>query len=59
MTPEATREQYLEGSDASLTSPDGYELDIAYLARPGMDDIQLDFIYDYRTNVAQYPAWHA
>lgn len=59
MTPDATREQYLEGSDASLSSPDGYELDIAYLARPGMDDIQLDFIYDYRTNVAQYPAWHA
>lgn len=59
MTPDATREQYLEGSDASLTGPDGYELDIAYLARPGMDDIQLDFIYDYRANVAQYPAWHA
>jgi pimeloyl-ACP methyl ester carboxylesterase len=59
MTPEATREQYLQGSDAGLVPPDGYELDIAYLARPGMDEIQLDFIYDYRTNVAQYPAWHA
>lgn len=59
MTPDATRMQYLTGSDTDLMSPDGYELDIAYLARPGMDEIQLDFIYDYRTNVEQYPSWHA
>jgi pimeloyl-ACP methyl ester carboxylesterase len=59
MTPDATRMQYQTGSDAELLSPDGYELDIAYLARPGMDEIQLDFIYDYRTNVEQYASWHA
>ncbi len=57
LTPEATRFQYLEGADSSRVSPDGYNLDIAYLARPGMDEIQLDLIYDYRTNVALYPAW--
>jgi len=59
LTPDAVRTQYLTGSDASRVAPDGYELDIAYLARPGQDEIQLDLIYDYRTNVARYPAWHA
>jgi len=54
-----TRRHYLDGADASLVSPDGYELDIAYLARPGQDEIQLDLFYDYRTNVASYPAWQA
>jgi pimeloyl-ACP methyl ester carboxylesterase len=57
LVPEVTRDQYLIGSVAEETSPDGYELDIAYLARPGNDEIQLDLIYDYRTNVASYPAW--
>ena len=59
LTPEATRSQYLTGSDAAKVSPDGYTLDIAYLARPGQDEIQLDLIHDYRTNVALYPAWQA
>jgi pimeloyl-ACP methyl ester carboxylesterase len=59
MTPDATRGQYLTGSDPEKMSPDGYELDIAYLARPGMDEIQLDFVLDYRSNVAAYPAWQA
>jgi pimeloyl-ACP methyl ester carboxylesterase len=58
LAPEVTRGQYKTGSDASLVSPDGYELDIAYLARPGQEEIQLDLIYDYRTNVALYPDWH-
>jgi pimeloyl-ACP methyl ester carboxylesterase len=58
LSPAATRAQYKVGSDPTLLSPDGYELDIAYLAREGQDEIQLDLIYDYRTNVALYPAWH-
>jgi pimeloyl-ACP methyl ester carboxylesterase len=58
LTPQATKAQYLMGSDLELMPPDGYELDIAYLAREGQDDIQLDLIYDYRTNVRLYPAWH-
>jgi pimeloyl-ACP methyl ester carboxylesterase len=58
LKPDITIGQYTAGSDRSLLSPDGYELDIAYLGRPGQDEIQLDFIYDYRTNVAAYPAWH-
>jgi pimeloyl-ACP methyl ester carboxylesterase len=59
LTREGLSSQYLVGADASKVAPDGYELDIAYLARPGQDDIQLDLFYDYRTNVALYPAWQA
>jgi pimeloyl-ACP methyl ester carboxylesterase len=57
LAPQVTRDQYLMGSIAEETSPDGYELDIAYLARDGAEEIQLDLIYDYRTNVASYPDW--
>jgi pimeloyl-ACP methyl ester carboxylesterase len=47
--------QYGTGADPDRLSPDGYELDIAYMARPGAEEIQLDLIRDYRTNVALYP----
>lgn len=49
--------QYGTGADPARLSPDGYELDIAYMARPGADEIQLDLILDYRSNVALYPAF--
>jgi pimeloyl-ACP methyl ester carboxylesterase len=51
--------QYLHGTDPSRVSPDGYTLDIAYMARPGADEIQLDLILDYRRNVALYPSFQA
>jgi len=51
--------QYGTGSDPELLSPDGYELDIAYMARPGAEEVQLDLIFDYRTNIAMYPAFQA
>lgn len=60
LTPDTIRNwQYGTGADPSLLSPDGYELDIAYMARPGVEEIQLDLILDYRSNVALYPAFHA
>src|SRR5450755_3018219 len=31
--------------------------ELAFLGRPGQQDIQTDLFYDYRTNVASYPAW--
>jgi pimeloyl-ACP methyl ester carboxylesterase len=56
LSPDTIRDwQYGTGSDPDRLSPDGYELDIAYMARPGADDIQLDLIGDYKTNVALYP----
>lgn len=51
--------QYGTGADPTLLSPDGYELDIAYMARPGAEEIQLDLILDYRSNVALYPDFQA
>ena len=34
-------------------------LDQPLLDRPGNDKIQLDLLYDYRTNLERYPAWQA
>jgi pimeloyl-ACP methyl ester carboxylesterase len=47
--------QYGHGAPRERLSPDGYTLDIAYLSRPGADEIQLDLVLDYRSNVALYP----
>lgn len=47
--------QYRTGTNPELLSPDGYNLDIAYMARPGAEEIQLDLILDYRTNLDRYP----
>lgn len=46
--------QYGTGADPERLSPDGYELDIAYMSRPDAEEIQLDLIRDYRNNVALY-----
>lgn len=56
LTPETTKWQYLHGvQDVSLVAPESYELDSALLARPGIDEIQLDLFLDYASNVALYP----
>lgn len=60
LSPDTIRHwQYGTGSEPSCLSPDGYELDIAYMARPGAEEIQLDLIGDYKNNVALYPAFQA
>lgn len=47
LAPAATVWQYTHGvPDTSRVSPDGYSLDNYYLARPGMDEIQLDLFGD-------------
>jgi pimeloyl-ACP methyl ester carboxylesterase len=57
--PEMTVWQYTKGvPDPSMVSPDGYTLDNHYLARPGADEIQLDLLLDYASNVDLYPAVH-
>jgi len=56
--PQTTIWQYTHGvPDVALVSPDGYGLDNYYLARPGADEIQLDLLLDYASNVALYPAF--
>ena len=38
-------------------NPDLWRDEAAFLARPGEADIQSDLFYDYRNNLAAYPAW--
>ncbi len=60
LAPQTTLFQYTHGvTDPSLVSPDGRNLDDFYLARPGADEIQLDLLLDYASNVAAYPAFQA
>lgn len=58
LTLAATRSQYLDGSPRpKAVAPEAYHLDQALLDRPGNKDVQLDLLYDYRTNVALYPTF--
>ncbi|MBW7963642.1 MULTISPECIES: alpha/beta hydrolase [unclassified Bradyrhizobium] len=55
LAPQTTLFQYTHGvADPSRVPPDGRNLDDFYLARPGNDEIQLDLLLDYRSNVALY-----
>lgn len=51
--------QYRQGAPAGLVSPDGLTLDKHFMRRPEAQEIQLDLILSYRTNVALYPAFQA
>jgi pimeloyl-ACP methyl ester carboxylesterase len=56
VAPDATKWQYQNGvSEATRLDPTTWTLDQALLDRPGNGDIQLDMLYDYRTNVPLYP----
>ncbi len=58
--PETTQWQYTQG--ATLTdriNPDAWTSDQAGLDRPGNHDIQLEYLWNYQDNVAQYPVWQA
>ncbi|MET3653135.1 alpha/beta fold hydrolase [Dyella japonica] len=55
-TLETTKFQYTDGvDDVTRVSPDNWVHDQALLDRPGNSDIQLDMMYDYRTNLPLYP----
>jgi NAD(P)-dependent dehydrogenase (short-subunit alcohol dehydrogenase family)/pimeloyl-ACP methyl ester carboxylesterase len=56
----ATRQRHIGSNPTPETiDPDRWNDEFAFLSRPGEDDIQIDLFYDYRTNVASYPAWGA
>lgn len=55
--PETIIGQYTFGTPKGSVGPDGYTLDISYVSIPGRDEIQNDYILDYRTNVALYPVF--
>jgi pimeloyl-ACP methyl ester carboxylesterase len=43
--------------DSTKINPDGYLTAAYHLGRPGQEEIQLDLLYDFRTNIAEYPNW--
>jgi pimeloyl-ACP methyl ester carboxylesterase len=54
--PAAAKWQYTEGvPDISLVDPSTWTLDQVGLDRLGNPEIQLDMLYDYRTNLPLYP----
>lgn len=59
LTDEAIRFQWSHGAPENRVSPDGYTLDIHYMGRPEAQEIQLDLILSYRTNVELYPDFQA
>jgi pimeloyl-ACP methyl ester carboxylesterase len=59
LTLDGTKFQYLHGvKDPSRISPDTYTFDQALLDRPGNNEIQLNLLYNYRTNLIKYDGWH-
>jgi pimeloyl-ACP methyl ester carboxylesterase len=56
--PEAVRAIYLTGhADPTKISPDNWNMDLHFLARPRAREVQLELFYDDRTNAAQYACW--
>jgi pimeloyl-ACP methyl ester carboxylesterase len=56
----AARQRHLGTSpNVENYDPDLWDDEFAFLSRPGQVQIQSDLFYDYRTNVAAYPAWQA
>lgn len=57
---DSTRGQYEGGtSRPELVAPEGWLLDQHFLDLPGRADAQRALAYDYKSNVAAYPAWQA
>jgi pimeloyl-ACP methyl ester carboxylesterase len=58
MSAEALEWNYKHGvKDATKISPDNWVLQKALLACPGNKEIMVQLLYDYRTNLGQYPKW--
>jgi pimeloyl-ACP methyl ester carboxylesterase len=57
---ELTRSRHIgTDPDVSAYNPDLWKDEVAFLNRPGEAAIQMELIYDYRTNLDAYPAWQA
>jgi pimeloyl-ACP methyl ester carboxylesterase len=55
---ETTQFQYTHGATRTeLINPDAWTHDQVRLNRPGNDAVQLQYLWNYQDNVAQYPAW--
>ncbi|MGA5261855.1 alpha/beta fold hydrolase [Streptomyces griseoincarnatus] len=59
LSEEAIRWQYTHGvAEPELVDPDTWATDHREIARPGLDQIQLDLFRDYATNPPLYPRLH-
>jgi pimeloyl-ACP methyl ester carboxylesterase len=57
---DATEQRHTLGSThPDRYNPDSWTDEFAHLSKPGQREIQAALLYDYRTNVASYPAWQA
>lgn len=57
---EGTIQRHIAGtSHPERYSPDLWTDEFAHLSKPGQREIQSMLLYDYRTNVASYPAWQS
>ena len=57
LLPDSLKNQYLVGvADPSRIDPDTWTLDSALIARPGVDEIMLDLLYDIRRNAQTFAA---
>jgi len=55
---DAIKGVYLHGHKRpELISPDNWNMDFRFMERPNARTVQMEFFYDYRTNVALYPKW--
>lgn len=55
---ESTQQRHTLGAtDPEHCNPDAWTDESAHLSKPGQREIQSLLLYDYRTNVASYPAW--
>jgi len=55
---DAIKSIYLHGhKQPELISPDNWNMDFRFMERPHARAVQMEFFYDYRTNVALYPQW--
>ena len=58
LSPKATEQRHTAGtSHPERYDPDTWTDEIAHLSKPSQREIQAALLYDYRTNVAAYPAW--
>jgi len=55
---DAIKSVYLHGhKQPELISPDNWNMDFRFMERPRARQVQMEFFYDYRTNVVLYPKW--
>jgi pimeloyl-ACP methyl ester carboxylesterase len=58
LEPDSVQSIYQTGSkDLTKVSPDNWNMDSFFMARPNAHRVQLNLFYDYRKNAELYPTW--